>query len=963
MSDADFFQNYFTAFTEHTPLRWQTRLYERLLCGDVPPTCNLLTGLGKTSVIPIWLIALTMQCGADEHNRLPRRLVYVVNRRTVVDQATDVVAQMRQRLQQPGDARWKTYRDALIDLAKRLRAMAAFANDEPFGVSTLRGELADNEEWKTDPARPAIIIGTIDMIGSKLLFSGYGDMRYGRAHHAGLIGQDALIVHDESHLSPAFDSLLDAVMKEQKRTKEARPIRVMKLSATTRRAGNGTDSNANSFGIENDDRHDPVVQQRLSACKRLEIVKVENDKAVSTIAAKALELGIRDARVLVYVRSPESAQKVRDEIIKGLKNRAKNGGTKLADDDGVKRVGLLTGTIRGHERDGLANSELFKALQSNVDRVAARDASAAKALFLVSTSAGEVGADWDADHLVCDLTPLDSMIQRVGRVNRLGGNGREARIALVVGSIGEKDPLKKPIQQTLKALKQLPAVNGEFDASPKAVSDLLASDGVQNAFSPVPTILHASDILFDHWSLTSIGAEMPGRPAVEEYLHGVADWEPPETHVAWREDIAILAQAGSARDGGERTPCSRDELEEVFGAFPLRSTETLRDRTDRVQDQLQAIAERLGKMATSVQESKPAGGEPKPENESETAPDDQDESRPVPTAKLSADPWVVLMRGTIVRWVQLSELADKDKQKKEQAQRLLAFATVVLPVESGGLKDGMLVGNEPAPNDPQSLDVAEVAHNGASDRQRVKVVNGAAHPLLGGEALDGIARVKIALTAADDDETEPTILEYRVAKGQEREPGKCVRLREHNDAVSATGERIGTALGLEDRLVDALRLAGTWHDAGKARAVWQRYANNSNGAEPIAKSDKYGHWKMLGGYRHEFGSLLDAATDSEITNHAERDLILHLIAAHHGWGRPHFEPRHFDRGEPGILCPTAKCEAAAVEAIQRFGHLQQRYGRWGVAWLESLLRCADAEASKSVAPDNSAMLSVKGGER
>jgi len=32
--------------------------------------------------------------------------------------------------------------------------------------------------------------------------------------------------------------------------------------------------------------------------------------------------------------------------------------------------------------------------------------------------------------------------------------------------------------------------------------------------------------------------------------------------------------------------------------------------------------------------------------------------------------------------------------------------------------------------------------------------------------------------------------------------------------------------------------------------------------------------------------------------------------------------------------------------MRRFGRLQQRFGRWGLAWLESLLRCADIAASR-----------------
>ncbi len=81
----------------------------------------------------------------------------------------------------------------------------------PLAVSTLRGELADNEEWELDPSRPAVIVGTVDMVGSRLLFSGYGDGRRSRAHHAGLLGFDCLFVHDEAHLTPAFSDLLRQV--------------------------------------------------------------------------------------------------------------------------------------------------------------------------------------------------------------------------------------------------------------------------------------------------------------------------------------------------------------------------------------------------------------------------------------------------------------------------------------------------------------------------------------------------------------------------------------------------------------------------------------------------------------------------------------------------------------------------------------------------------------------------------
>ena len=64
------------------PFRWQMRLLRRLLDADLPRVVGVPTGLGKTVVMALWLIALAEGAG------LPRRLVYVVDRRAVVDQAT-----------------------------------------------------------------------------------------------------------------------------------------------------------------------------------------------------------------------------------------------------------------------------------------------------------------------------------------------------------------------------------------------------------------------------------------------------------------------------------------------------------------------------------------------------------------------------------------------------------------------------------------------------------------------------------------------------------------------------------------------------------------------------------------------------------------------------------------------------------------------------------------------------------
>ena len=145
------------------------------------------------------------------------------------------------------------------------------------------------------------------------------------------------------------------------------------------------------------------------------------------------------------------------------------------------------------------------------------------------------------------------------------------------------------------------------------------------------------------------------------------------------------------------------------------------------------------------------------------------------------------------------------------------------------------------------------------------------------------------------------------------------------------------------------------HDVGKGRNVWQQSIYNFPvHGEPFAKPKIEGmDWRWLGGYRHEFGSLLDASEHPEVkklTDEWERDLVLHLIAAHHGHGRPHFEPETYNFEKNN----GQQNESVAREALRRFGRLQLRYGRWKLAWMESLLRCADAAASAEPSPQTSA---------
>lgn len=116
----DSFEQIFRTLTGHTPLRWQSRLHAGLMTGLVPPALDLPTGLGKTAVMAVWLAARIM--GA----RLPNRLVYVVDRRTVVDQAT-------------------------AEAEKLARNAVGLPTGGTLAISTLRGQHVDDRRWMEDP--------------------------------------------------------------------------------------------------------------------------------------------------------------------------------------------------------------------------------------------------------------------------------------------------------------------------------------------------------------------------------------------------------------------------------------------------------------------------------------------------------------------------------------------------------------------------------------------------------------------------------------------------------------------------------------------------------------------------------------------------------------------------------------------------------------------------------------------
>jgi CRISPR-associated endonuclease/helicase Cas3 len=169
-------------------------------------------------------------------------------------------------------------------------------------------------------------------------------------------------------------------------------------------------------------------------------------------------------------------------------------------------------------------------------------------------------------------------------------------------------------------------------------------------------------------------------------------------------------------------------------------------------------------------------------------------------------------------------------------------------------------------------------------------------------------------------------------------------LGDHLNSAEGFAQGLASKLDISAPETTAIRLAAKWHDLGKDRPLWQGSIGNRDPSRPLAKSKGRMGSVDLSSYRHEFGSLLDLRKLPEFAAQPDdvKELVLHLVAAHHGRARPHFpQVEVFDPKNP-----QRDAEAFSLTVPRRFARLQRKYGRWGLAWLESLVRAADVLASQ-----------------
>ena len=963
------FPEYFRALWGYDPFPWQSRLAHELGFGSWPDWITLPTGVGKTTTLDIAIYDLARQATLAQR-RAPVRIVFAVNRRIVVDEAFDRSKKIAQKLKDAaGDAA-----NPLHPVALALRELSGLTRDDPLKAYPLRGGTFTDHSWAKTPTQPLVLTTTLDQLGSRLLFRGYGVSESLRPIHAALLANDALLILDEAHTSRAFSQTLESIARLRGRssTEVNTPFRAVQLTATPPAEA------IDCFRLDAADRSHPVIIRRLGASKpaRLRDVpdakgKPRHEKIAAEISINALELVATQPRVLVVV----------NRVATAIALHARLCAVKQPKDKPVA-IKLLTGRIRPLDR-----MALIKSLDEEHQLKAATPSADAAPLILIATQTIEVGADYDFDALITELAPLDSLRQRFGRLNR---QGRAISAPAIVFAPEEAldrkqaDPIYGScLPDVWQWLQDHRDGDGKIDFGIDAFDRIAPTgDSLAPLLAPSPD---APVLLGPHLDLlcqTSPEPHVSPEPAL--YIHGPGRGFP-EVSVILRHGIAehaaamldaapplaaeaatlplpfvklwLAAPKGAVDPGGD-APGENQEDEKTSAAevstsaWIFRQGETFRLRKPRDLKHgdflvLDTATEHLANLLHLPQPF--------------TAARDHDQFEQA--FLLSRDRISIRLHPAAI-----SELQTRLPDGPARAALGEVFAPLIEPDEAGVLPRFEIEAWRAAIPKLATLLAAIEPPSGiwklaaAVDKRDWRVIP-LTGPLSGGVMVSSKGRVG----------STPWPLEPADLGRQSLDSDQGTSLADHSAQVAAIAGTNAAALASPLRL--AVRDAALWHDLGKLDPRFQALLRGCSlwsisEQDSLAKSSGFRDRaleKQLRqraglppGFRHELLSTLIAAASETLAGHSERDLLLHLIASHHGRCRA-MAPVALDTdplpfmaqvdGEKihyaGDPQPLATLDSGVAE---RFWSLTRRFGWWGLPYLESLLRLADQAASADPTP-------------
>ena len=995
------FADFFQALYGYGPFPWQERLARRVADarGDLAPWPEALalpTSAGKTACIDMAVFALACQADLPPADRTaPRRIFFVVDRRVIVDATFERSRELARQLHQAQGG-------ILEEVAGRLRLLSGnpSTDEPPLACFQLRGGMYRDDAWARSPLQPTVVVTTVDQFASRLLFRGYGTSTGMRPVHAGLAANDALVFLDEAHCANPFRQTVTAVQRYRSWALQSGsvPFQLTLVSATPPPGVSET------FTAAAEDYNHPVLGRRIKAAKPTSLVVAGDTRGDDVlqhlsvrIAEEAIKL-VNDQRraIGIVVNRVATARLVHKRLA-------------AAGQDAI----LLIGRMRALDRDDTVRN--LESLKTGSRQMQASphaeghpvepDLGSGLPRFVVATQCLEVGADLDFDGLVTECASLDALRQRFGRLNRGGRDNVETRATIVVRA-DQTDPKNRtahdPIYGTALAetwqwLKERDEWGG-LDFGYAAMDETLPDDPeeldrLRQRAADAPVMLPAH---VDAWVQTS-PAPSPD-PEISLFLHGPHRGAP-EAQVCWRADLQADMNEGRQVDIVSLCPPVSSEciatpihvLRRWIEGSGINSSADDSDlegnpaptegdpRNDR-QVRRKVLCWRgpeesyliVGQM--ELRDLRPGDTVVIPAEQCGFEvfghiPPGPDDGEPVidlgDRAHLQAKAKALLRihSRTVAKW---PEVPSRTFFEKAARSRASSEDWEELESEIPAALERLASEIDAAPQWQWLKDAAHALAGEYGTRRRPRVT-----PYPGGDdeetgagfLIQGSRRVQQYLVSASTPTSEDDSYSATVR----------VSLEDHLQGVEEWTRSFAAGAGLPDFLTEDLALAARLHDVGKSDPRFQAMLNGGNpwaaqaAGVLLAKSDalptgrgEVRRARRESGYpvagRHEFLSVrLIESAPGMLRPAQDPELVLHLVASHHGFCRPFApvvsddEPVHVEHATFGHH--MSACSATGLERLdsgvpERFWRLVRRYGWWGLAWLEALMRLADHRCSE-----------------
>ncbi|MDR2566020.1 MAG: type I-U CRISPR-associated helicase/endonuclease Cas3 [Bifidobacteriaceae bacterium] len=964
------------------PFSWQMRLVEHILReGRWPDQIDAPTGSGKSAVIEIHAFVNAVaacRSGLGKGTaRPPRRLAITVDRRALVDDHSERADRLALLLANP---RADPLVQSVANALRQMRAEGEEHTDMPLVTAKLRGGAKPDREWLDAPTACQVIAGTPDMIGSRLLFRGYGSTRFAWPREAGLLAFDTVMVVDEAHLNRQLVTTgrrIGQLVTEESSGIGVPPLGVCAMTATQ------ADGIGQEIGVEAEDLEaggsDATLADRLTRPKPVTIVPT------SAWSPKRHDVDMMARQIADLVRQAhaEHGSTVgcvvnRVELALAVSRRLQTpaGRSRSESATGLGRsleVVTLVGPMRPVELHNLRNehSPLFTlAGDASVD-------------VLVATQTVEVGMDLNLSCLVTQLASGSAIAQRAGRVNRSGDRPAGPVYVIVPDETAADMSTTRPYAgaeiceayEWLKEIAESPLGLAPWSIHPRG-------GGMSPPAASLPRgVLHrperwdvkewartgdwpVTEPWLDLWLSDSLDPDLAvgllvraGLPEDDTSARQQIAATPPLNHEVfpvslpvWRTIASSPEESISRRRAFVVRPSGIEALSgrEAVATFAFRPGDLV------VLDSVKSISRQEGVITTESAD----GNEREDVGELPGGPDGRPKRRwvrlaasaPALRAKDGLIAGAVDLLSDVYRLVTASGGEDVGGGVQELVSGWLSS---VPEADRGNDRLNLLA----ALLKSEDLEVVPAEYP-AYDTRPSGIPDDFWVVLAGSEALADDESLQVwhpakkanADKALNGEGSQPNT---------PREIRHPVQLAQHQQAVERLARLLTRELGLSDQLVTALSFAGLVHDEGKRDPRFQRLLRWREGDHPglwLAKSGMtsqraIGQAKAASGlprgWRHE---QLSAAIAWELAEDAlldQTDLVLRLIGTSHGRGRHEFPHtgRNLSDAELGLRGREALFERGGWDALLERTHRQ--WGTWGCAYLEALLRAADANVSRS----------------